>query len=480
MAFTASFVERVRLVLRFRPHDTSTAHGRSHERYRRMTFTTAAALGARAIALLTSLVSVPLTFRYLGAEQYGLWMVLASFISAMGFADLGIGNGVMNAVSEAYGKDDHDLARQYVSSGLALMLGIAVVLALAGAIAYPFIPWLRVFNVKSAAVAAEGARAFLVLFCWFVVNIPLDVVTRAQAGMQRAYWSQTVNACGNILSLLGLIAVVELRGSLAWLVFASTAGVVAATIFNGWILFRDCPWMFPSWGDFRGTAVGKIFKLGLLFFVLQCASAVSYTSDNIVIAQVLGAAAVAVYAVPQKLFSFVSMLLNIGMAPTWPAYAEAATRGDAAWVRKAFRYSMCISLGIAVPICTALALLGPWIIRVAVGKTLHAPKQLLWALAVWGIIAAASFPMSMLLNGLEALRAQTLIAIVASTINLGLSIVLTYRLGVIGVCLGSIFTQAFISCPLYILVIHSALGEIGKGRGEAPEPKYPLTSSETC
>lgn len=455
MAFAASVVERIRLVARFQPHDTSTARGRSHERYRRMTLSTAAALGARAIAMLTSLVSVPLTFRYLGAEQYGLWMVLLSFIAAMGFADLGIGNGVMNAVSEAYGKDDRDLARQYVASGLALMLGVASVLALAGAIAYPFIPWLRVFNVKSAAVAAEGARAFLVLFCWFVVNIPLDVVTRAQAGMQRAYWSQTVNACGNILSLLGLIAVIELRGSLAWLVFASTAGIVVATVLNGWILFRTCPWMFPSWRDFRGTAAGKIFRLGLLFFVLQCALTLAFTSDNIVIAQVLGAAAVAVYAVPQKLFSVVSMLINMGMTPMWPAYTEAATRGDVVWIRKAFRNSLCLIMAIVVPLCAGLALCGPWIIRIAVSKALYVPPSLFWALAAWGVIVALTAPVSMMFNGLGVLKPQCLIAIIASLANLALSIFLTKHLGVIGVCLGSVITQVLIVLPSYAYLIRS-------------------------
>ncbi len=81
----------------------------------------------------------------------------------------------MNAVSEAYGKDDHNLAREYVTSALALMLCIAAFLALAGAVAYPFLPWLRLFNVKSEAVAAEGAMAFLVLYGSFVVNIPLGL-----------------------------------------------------------------------------------------------------------------------------------------------------------------------------------------------------------------------------------------------------------------------------------------------------------------
>ena len=209
---TANILVRVRRVVRFQSHDTSSEHGRSHERYRRMALTSAASLGSRGIGMLASLVSIPLTFRYLGAERYGLWMVLTSFISVLSFADLGIGNGVVNAVSEAHGKQDHDLQREYVTSGFFLMVGIAVILAIVGAAAFPFMQWTRLFNVKSELVASEGARAFLVLFCWFVVNIPLGVVTRVQAGLQQAYWSQVIGAAGNILSLLGLVLVALATG----------------------------------------------------------------------------------------------------------------------------------------------------------------------------------------------------------------------------------------------------------------------------
>ncbi len=206
-----------------------------------MILTSLAAFGARGISLLASLISVPLTYRYLGAEQYGIWMVLVSFITAMGVADLGIGNGVMNAISEANGKDDHELMREFATSGFVLMLCISIVLGSAGALAYPHIPWMRVFNVKSAAASREGAKAFLVLFGWFILNIPLGVVTRIQAGLQRAYWSQVLIACGNICSLLGLILVIRLHGSLPWLVFASTFGLIASISVNGVALFRWGP-----------------------------------------------------------------------------------------------------------------------------------------------------------------------------------------------------------------------------------------------
>ena len=385
-------ITRLLSLLRLRPFDTSTEAGRSRERFRRAALTTMTSVAARAIGLLTGLISVPLTFRYLGAERYGIWMVLISIIAAMSFADLGIGNGLMNAVSEAYGKDDHNLAREYVTSALALMLCIAAFLALAGAIAYPFLPWPRLFNVKSEAVAAEGAMAFLVLYGSFVVNIPLGVISRAQAGLQKGYWSQMIGAFGSILSLGAMLMVIWIHGSLPSLVFASVFAGIIATVLNGWLLCRDHPWLVPSWRAFRRSSANKIFRLGLMFFVSQCAVAVGYTSDNIVIDQILGAAAVAAYAVPQKLFSLVSMLVAMGIAPLWPAYGEAIARGDVAWVRPCFPRLASRHIGDFGAFVYFLAFAGPWILRVAVGKSLRVPMSLMVVLAIWGMFQRSQRP----------------------------------------------------------------------------------------
>lgn len=440
-------------LIRWRPFDTSTEQGRSKERFRRAAMTTISAGGARVIGLLVSLVTLPLTFRYLGPERYGLWMVLISIISVMGFADLGIGSGLMNAVSEAYGKDDRNLAREYVTSALVMMSFIALILAVAGAVAYPFIPWVRLFNVKPASIAAEGSRAFLVLYSWFVISIPIGVIARAQAGLQKGYVPQIIGALGSVLTLLALLIAIGLRGSLAWLVFASTMGSVTATAFNGWLLFHEHPWLVPARHAYRRDSASKILRLGLMFFVLQCAVAVGYTSDNIVIAQVLGAAAVAAYAVPAKLFGFVGMLVSMAITPLWPAYGEAIARGDSAWVRKVFFGSLWLTLAISVPLCTVLVLAGPWILRVFFGKSLHAPLSLLVILGAWGVVAAISSPIAMLLNGAGVLKVQTIIAVVASSTNLALSIYLTRRFGVIGVCSGSIITQVLITFPALFFVI---------------------------
>jgi O-antigen/teichoic acid export membrane protein len=204
-----------------------------------------------------------------------------------------------------------------------------------------------------------------------------------------------------------------------------------------------------------------------MFFVLQCAVAVSYASDNIVITQILGAAAVAAYAVPQKLFSFIGMVVAMAITPLWPAYGEALARGDVSWVRRTFRGSIYLTLAISVPLCTVLALAGPWILKVFFGKALHAPLSLLVVLGIWGVVAAVSSPVAMLLNGASVLKVQAIIAVISSVSNLALSILLTRRFGVIGVCAGSIITQVLITLPACFVLIRNMFRNLEKAKRDS-------------
>ena len=59
-------------LLRLEPFDCSTEAGRWKERHRRIALTALASFVARAVNVLTVLVSVPMTVHYLGEERYGL------------------------------------------------------------------------------------------------------------------------------------------------------------------------------------------------------------------------------------------------------------------------------------------------------------------------------------------------------------------------------------------------------------------------
>ena len=70
---------------------------------------------SRAVRIGVTLITIPLTLHYLGNERFGLWMTISSVLAMAGFADFGVGNGVLNTVSTAFGKDDWNGIRQAIS-----------------------------------------------------------------------------------------------------------------------------------------------------------------------------------------------------------------------------------------------------------------------------------------------------------------------------------------------------------------------------
>ena len=145
---------------------------------------------------------------------------------------------------------------------------------------------------------------------------------------------------------------------------------------------------------------------GRLFFTLQLGGVIAYQSDNYVINQVLGPEQVTQYAVPFYLFNLAPLLLNLALAPLWPAYAEAAARGDADWVRRTLSRSIKLALLVTGLPALILVLFGAPITHLWVGDKVVPTIQLLLALGLLSVIVAVSNALAMFMNGLNFLGLQ--------------------------------------------------------------------------
>jgi len=447
-----SMLRRIRALIRLKPFDISDEVGRARERHRRALLSSGNAFLARIVSLVTPLVTIPLTLRYLGTERYGVWMTITAVVASLAFADLGIGNGLLNSVATAHGKDDRKLAQEYVSSAFFLLLGIALILAVAYAAAFRHLPWQRMFAISSPSVVAEVPGAVTVFLACFLVSIPLGTVDRVlmayQEGFRTAFWAPF----GSLLTLLLVIVAIKQNLGLAGLILAVSGSPVLVLMANGVFLFKfNRPWLLPRPGLVTRNGASQILKLGAMYFVIQLALMVRTNSGNIVIAQILGSEAVTQYAVPVRVFLIVGSLITILLSPIWPAYNEAIARGDIAWVRSTLRRTIAISLLLTLPSGGVLAAFGRSLITYWTGGRVVPSVLLLLSLAVWGVVSGVSACFAIFLMA-TAIRFQAISAIIASLLNLGWSIYLTRRVGIAGVVLSSITVESLALIPAFIYV----------------------------
>src|SRR5438093_78605 len=99
-----------------------------------------------------NIFSVPLFYRYLGAELYALWFYVITFTGVFGFADLGLGVAVGRYIGVALGKADHKAVREYWGTGNFIAIPLLALMGLSfmviGVIYGP--KW---FNVSTANIA---------------------------------------------------------------------------------------------------------------------------------------------------------------------------------------------------------------------------------------------------------------------------------------------------------------------------------------
>jgi O-antigen/teichoic acid export membrane protein len=425
-------------LLRLKPFDTSTEQARSRERYRRAALTTFTSVLQKAVTVLTALITVRLTVRYLGTERYGLWMTITSVVAMMSFADLGIGNGLLNWISEAHGRDDRESVHRYVSSAFLILSGIAVLLLGLFALAYPFVPWPRVFNVSSVAAVREAGPAVVVFFCCFALNIPLDVVQRVQTGHQEGFETNLWNTAGNLTGFILLLEAMHLKGGLPWLMLAMSGGPLLGVLGNwghqfGWAR----PWLLPRLRHWDFAAARKVLGTGGMFFIMQAFSVFAIPFDNIIITQILGPGAVTQYAVPMRLFLLANSIAAMFLAPLWPAYGEALARGDLKWVKLTVYRSLSYSALIFGPLALGLATFGKRIVHAWVGPQIQPTYALLLGMAVWTIVTVVGNAAGMFLCGINVMKLQVAVMVPTGIANLLLKLVMVKAFGLPGVSWGA-------------------------------------------
>jgi O-antigen/teichoic acid export membrane protein len=434
--------------------DVEANGGHSLRRYRRAALTGATASISKIVSLGISIITVPLTFHYLGAERYGMWMTISSFVMMLTFADFGMSNGLVNLVAEALGREDRQAARQAASSAFWMLSGVATILALLVIAAYPFIDAGRLFNVHSAMAVHEAGPALLAFMLCFILNLPLGTVRGTQTGMQNAYQTNLWNIFGTGLSLIALLVAIHSHAGLPVLVLCLSGPPVLAVFLNGVELFgRSNKDLIPVPSSFSRETARRLLRMGTMFFLLQLSFSVGLQTDNIVIAQILGAKAVAEYAVPARLFSMILGFLVMVSSAMAPAYTDALARRDGLWIRRGFLRVTIGGTAVTVVAVVFLVFFGNKILDVWVGPQIHGSLALMTAFALQSVLYAYLQPISFFLNGIGKFREQVISGLIMAVVNLALSIVLVRSYGIIGAVLGTILSLILVQvAPLSFVV----------------------------
>jgi O-antigen/teichoic acid export membrane protein len=415
---------------------TKGKESRGGERYRRASITASSSFVTKALNVLISFLSVPLTVHYLGAERYGVWLTISSLLTWMSMTDFGLaGNALINVLAEASGKDDREGAQHYSASAFWALTAVGVLTGIAATASFRFIPWRRVFQVSAATSTHELQLACALTLGFLVLNFPLSMQQSIYSAYQDGFLANIWGIAGNSLALAALVVVSRSHGGLPQLVLALSGTRAAVGIANYFFLFRRYYWLKPSLFAVRWACVKRLFSLGSKYLVTQLASLGIYQSQPIIITQMMGPKYVVIFVVAYKIIALPMDLAYMATAPFISAFGEAKARMDWGWIKDAYRKANKASLMFGLPILAVLALFAKPIIRVWAGGAAVPSTSLILGLTLYTALGIALMTVGQLLVGLERVNALALSLVLCALAIIGSSIAVAPRWGLAGMAL---------------------------------------------
>lgn len=413
---------------------TRTHSDRGKERYRRAGITASMSMLSQGLAILMSLISVPLTVHYLGAERYGVWLTISSLLTWIAMTDFGLaGNALVNLVAEANGNDDRRQAQEYVASAFwaltAITLGVAVVFV----VAFSHIPWRLVFRISSSMSTDELHQTCALTMAVFVLGFPLNMLNSIYTGYQDGFVANVWTIAGNLVALISLIVVTQMRGGLPFLVLAlSGTRVLVAFASGSYLFYRRYPWLkpWPSAASWHGLK--RLSRLGSKYSVMQLAALGIYQSQPLIITQLLGPSFVMIFVIAQKVITLPHGLMFMATQPLFSAYAEANARSDWKWIRKTLRRSLLASIAVGCVLTTIVGLVAKLLIRSWAGPEAVPDTALVVWLCTYTLVATATLSPAQMLNGLEAVGRPAAALCVCAAVAIGLGILFVQKWGLSG------------------------------------------------
>jgi O-antigen/teichoic acid export membrane protein len=306
-----------------------------------------------------------------------------------------------------------------------------------------------------------------------LLGLPANLGSKVLAGYQELHRNNFAMCAGAVASVIGLALGVLFRVTMPVL-FVMSAGCLTCASLLTLLITVAChkPWLRPRFSLIDRRTMQELLSSGSAFLLIQVASVVVFSSDNLIVGHYLGASEVTPYSVTWRLVSLATLLPGFLFPALWPAYAEAYARHDYGWIRRAFTLTMKGTIALNIACIVVLVIFGRALIRVWAGPAAVPGKLLLLAMGMWAVISGFMSVESCLLAALNRTREQAALSIAAAALNIALSVLLVRRIGAVGVIGGTIVSYLLVLVvPQTMLVRRVFKDDLAVGQGERPKPR---------
>ena len=307
------------------------------------------------IAVAAAVICLPIAFRNLGTETFGVLMLLWSILAYAALLDFGVGRGVARATATAVGRGDQSGLPGIIRFATRIQFGLGLVAGVILIIAAPVI--MRALHIP-AHLSSDANTAILAV----ALSLPVLLIVQSQQGLMEglqrfdivAYVRTPVSVATYAIPAIGAVLSWSLATIFAVLLLARlSAAIVLFIIYRSIIPTRGA--QAPSTDELR-----EMFRFGSWLTVSAVIIGFMSYGDRFVIAAIRGVGDVAQYAAPYDLAAKLLLIPGSIGAVLFPTLSSVAATSPLASAVERSRAAGRVTLLVVLPLSVVLiAIAGP-------------------------------------------------------------------------------------------------------------------------
>lgn len=387
---------------------------------------------------------LPFLVCHLGDRLYGFWALAGAFVGYYGLLDFGLTGTVCQYISGAIGRKDHRECNLVFNTALrihALLGGAVLLVTLILAALAPLI-------CATSPDASLFSKVILILGVTIALSFPIKTYTGlllAEMHFDITSWlALLTTALRTTLIVWAVLTGHGLMG-LAWATFWGALPSFALAV---WLTHRKFPWIQIHGGPTDRKTTKGLFSYSVYLFIADIADRLRFELDPVVITAFLGLAAVTHYKIASVLADqYMRIMISI-VGVFQPLFSQLQAANDDAKMKNTFFLATKISVCIASFLCFGLIAWGRPLILRWMGPHYMDAYGALVALALAMVVDLWQLPAVNFLYATFNQRFYAFSTLAEGLLNLGVSLILVRRYGILGVALGTLVAAIVIRIAL--------------------------------
>lgn len=275
--------------------------------------------------VLAGIFTTPILTRYLGQQDFGLWLLLMSVGAYLGILDLGLTTALTKHLAGELALGRRQRARQFFSGSL-LVYGLLALLVLAVYLGL----WVfcgEIFHLASGQVA-KARWLFLVLGLPVALAFPARACEALLLAAENHYVLGMVEAASNFLRLGLILLVFWLGGRLYALAFLHASVVLAGFVALAAMAWRLSPEYLTFRPRWEARRLGELWAYVRQFFLSIVGESTRNQAPTLLLGAGPGPVEVARFGVGNRIALLAQNLLCTGLGVSMSRFAALHARGD--------------------------------------------------------------------------------------------------------------------------------------------------------